>query len=171
MHPDRTFWRYQFCNAWTGTVGSIAGRLNGTLFMRSARFDRPTLWLYGDQDPFYDIQHSRNNFMLFQGTGRQCTFLQINVPRGYGHAVLSARELWDGPVAEYLSSLPERISAAGKVQDKSRTGYPPAPGAVGNRSTGLCSRLGRGQDEIIRRQAQRRRDNRHESRRHPSIAA
>ena len=58
--------------------------------VRGARFDRPTLWLYGDQDPFYDIQHCRNNFMLFQTAGGQGTFLEFNVPGGSGHAVLSA---------------------------------------------------------------------------------
>jgi hypothetical protein len=43
--------------------------------------------------------------MLFQSAGGQGTFLEFNVPGGYGHAVLSAPELWEGPVAEYLSSL------------------------------------------------------------------
>jgi hypothetical protein len=52
-----------------------------------------------------NIQHSQNNFMLFQNAGGQGTFLEFNVPGGYGHAVLSAPELWQGPVAEYLSSL------------------------------------------------------------------
>jgi hypothetical protein len=45
--------------------------------------------------------------MLFQGAGGQGTFLEFNVPGGHGHAVLSAPELWEGPVAEYLSSLTE----------------------------------------------------------------
>ena len=43
--------------------------------------------------------------MLFQSAGGKGTFLEFNVPSGYGHAVLSAPELWEGPVAEYLSSL------------------------------------------------------------------
>ena len=43
--------------------------------------------------------------MLFQSAGGQGTFLEFNVPGGRGHAVLSAPELWEGPVAEYLSSL------------------------------------------------------------------
>jgi hypothetical protein len=88
-----------------GTGCATASRLNGILFVRGAHFDRPTLWLYGDRDLFYDIQHSRNNFMLFQNAGGQGTFLEFNVPGGSGHAVLSAPELWEGPVAEYLGSL------------------------------------------------------------------
>jgi pimeloyl-ACP methyl ester carboxylesterase len=105
MHPDQIIGVINLVGGWVGTGCNTASRLNGTLFERGAHFDRPTLWLYGDQDPFYDIQHSRNNFMLFQSAGGQGTFLEFNVPGGYGHAVLSAPELWEGPVAEYLSSL------------------------------------------------------------------
>ena len=105
MHPDQIFGVINFVGGWMGTRCDTASRLNGTLFERGARFDRPTLWLYGEQDPFYDIQHSRNNFMLFQSAGGKGTFLKFNVPGGYGHAVLSAPELWEGPVEEYLSAL------------------------------------------------------------------
>jgi pimeloyl-ACP methyl ester carboxylesterase len=105
MHPDQIFGVINFVGGWMGTGCATASRLNGTLFVRGARFDRPTLWLYGDQDPFYDIQHSRNNFMLFQNAGGQGTFLEFTLPGGSGHAVLGAPELWEGPVAEYLSSL------------------------------------------------------------------
>jgi pimeloyl-ACP methyl ester carboxylesterase len=105
MHPDQIFGVINFVGGWMGTGCDTASRLNGTLFVRGARFDRPTLWLYGDQDPFYDLQHSRNNFMLFQSAGGQGTFLEFNVPGGYGHAVLGAPQLWEGPVADYLSSL------------------------------------------------------------------
>jgi pimeloyl-ACP methyl ester carboxylesterase len=105
MHPDQIFGVINFVGGWMGTGCDTASRLNETLFERGARFVRPTLWLYGDQDPFYDIHHSRNNFMLFQSAGGQGTFLEFNVPGGYGHAVLSAPKLWEGPVAEYLNSL------------------------------------------------------------------
>jgi len=105
MHPDQIFGVINFVGGWMGTGCGTASRLNGTLFVRGARFDRPTLWLYGDQDPFYNLDHSRNNFMLFQSAGGQGTFLEFKVPGGYGHAVLSSPDLWEGPVAEYLSSL------------------------------------------------------------------
>jgi pimeloyl-ACP methyl ester carboxylesterase len=105
MHPDQISGVINFVGGWLGTGCDTASRLNGTLFVRGALFHRPTLWLYGRQDPFYDIQHSRNNFTLFQSAGGQGTFLEFTVPSGYGHAVLSAPELWQGPVAEYLRSL------------------------------------------------------------------
>ena len=105
MHPDQIFGVINFVGGWMGTGCDTASRLNGTLFERGAGFDRPMLWLYGHQDPFYDIQHSRNNFAVFQRAGGQGTFLEFNVPGGNGHFVLGAPELWEGPVAEYLSSL------------------------------------------------------------------
>ena len=60
---------------------------------------------YGHHDSFYDIQHSRNKFGLFQGAGGRGTFLELDVPGGNGHFLLGAAALWEGPVAEYLSSL------------------------------------------------------------------
>jgi pimeloyl-ACP methyl ester carboxylesterase len=105
MHPEQISGVMNFVGGWMGTGCDTAARLNGTLFEQGARFGRPTLWLYGDQDPFYDIQHSRNNFTLFKSAGGQGTFLEFKVPGGYGHFVLSVPELWEAPVAEYLSSL------------------------------------------------------------------
>jgi pimeloyl-ACP methyl ester carboxylesterase len=105
MHPDQIFGVINFVGGWMGTGCDTASRINGTLFERGAHFDRPTLWVYGHHDPFYDIEHSRNNFALFQGAGGHGTLLEFDVPGGYGHFVLGAPELWEGPVAEYLSSL------------------------------------------------------------------
>jgi hypothetical protein len=82
MHPDQIFGVINVVGGWIGTHCGTASRLNGTLFVRGARFGRPTLWLYGDHDPFYDLPHSRNNFMLFQSAGGQGTFLNSMCPVG-----------------------------------------------------------------------------------------
>ena len=105
MHPEQIFGVINFVGGWLGTGCATASRLNRALFERGANFDRPMLWLYGEHDPFYEIQHSRNNFASFQAAGGRGTFLEFNVPGGYGHAVLSAPKLWEEPVAEYLSSM------------------------------------------------------------------
>lgn len=105
MHPDQISGVINFVGGWMGTGCDTASHLNGTLFERGARFDRPMLWLYGHHDRFYEIEHSRNNFALFQRAGGHGTFLEFDVPNGGGHAVINAPELWEGPVAEYLSSL------------------------------------------------------------------
>ena len=107
MHPDQVLGVINFVGGWLGTGCETASRLNGTLFERGARFDRPTLWLYGHHDPFYEIEHSRNNFRQFESAGGQGTFLEFDVPGGNGHGVLGVPELWERPVAAYLSSLPD----------------------------------------------------------------
>jgi pimeloyl-ACP methyl ester carboxylesterase len=105
MHPDQIYGVINFVGGWIGTGCHNARRINGTLFERGARFDRPTIWLYGHHDSFYEIEHSRNNFQKFRNSGGQGSFLEFDVPGGDGHFVLSAPELWQGPLAEYLSSL------------------------------------------------------------------
>jgi dienelactone hydrolase len=105
MHPEQIFGVINFVGGWMGTGCHNASRLNGTLFERGAGFDRPTLWLYGHHDPFYEIEHSRTDFALFQKAGGRGTFLEFDVPSGYGHGVLGYPELWEAPVAEYLKSL------------------------------------------------------------------
>ena len=93
-----------FVSGWMGTGCDTASRLNGTLFERGAHFPGPTLWLYGHHDPFYEIEHSRNNFAVFRNAGGQGTFLEFDVPGGNGHFVAGSPELWEGAVAAYLRS-------------------------------------------------------------------
>jgi len=107
MHPDQISGVINFVGGWMGTGCDTAARLNGSLFRRGARYDRPMLWLYGHHDPFYDIEHSRNNFAEFENSGGKGTFLEFDVPGGYGHGVIGSPALWRGPVADYLSSLPD----------------------------------------------------------------
>ena len=86
------------------------GPLNGGLFERDGCFGRPTIWLSGNHDPFYDMQHRCDNFALFQRAGGLGAFQTLDVPGGYGNAVLGTPALWVGPVAGYLDSLAGRHS-------------------------------------------------------------
>src|SRR5438128_762564 len=47
-----------FVGGWLGEGCRTAGEINGTLFQRGEKFARPSLWLYGQQDSFYSIEHS-----------------------------------------------------------------------------------------------------------------
>jgi len=104
-HPDQIAGVINFVGGWLGAGCPTAERLNSTLFERGARFDRPTLWLYGRHDRFYDIDHSQKNFSAFRGAGGQGSFLAFDVPGGYGHFVLSVPDLWKLPMDEFLRSL------------------------------------------------------------------
>jgi hypothetical protein len=107
MHPEQIEGVVNFVGGWIGTGCDTAGRLNGTLFSRGGSFGGPTIWLYGEHDPFYGIEHSGTNFSRFQASGGQGTFLTFQVPGGYGHGVIGVPDLWEEPVANYLTALGE----------------------------------------------------------------
>src|SRR5262249_11129740 len=105
-HPEQIRGVINFVGGWVGDGCTTAKLVNETLFQSGARFNQPMLWLYGRQDPFYSIQHSRDNFAAFQSAGGQSTFLEFEVPGGNGHDVISHAQLWSGPIGDYLNSLP-----------------------------------------------------------------
>jgi dienelactone hydrolase len=104
-HPDQTAGVVNFVGGWIGEGCPTATFINQTLFRRAARFDRPTLWLYGRNDSFYSMAHSQANFAAFREAGGNGIFQEFDVPGGNGHYVLGAPRLWSAPVAEYLDSL------------------------------------------------------------------
>jgi dienelactone hydrolase len=104
-HPGEVAGVINFVGGWMGEGCEMAGTINGTLFRQGARYPRPTLWLYGRNDPYYSIDHSRSNFDAFRAAGGDGTFLAFDVPNGRGHAVSSYRELWAEPVEHYLAAL------------------------------------------------------------------
>ena len=82
-----------------------ASEINVTLFKRGGTFPHPTLWLYGNHDPFYSLDHSRANFAAFQAAGGKGSFFDFEVPGGNGHGVLFSPPLWTGHVDRYLDSI------------------------------------------------------------------
>lgn len=104
-HPDQISAVINFVGGWLGEGCSTAKAVSQNLFEQGARFKRPTLWLYGRNDPFYSISHSQENFAAFQKAGGQGSFLEFDVPGGNGHFVIGHPQLWSAPIGEYLSSL------------------------------------------------------------------
>ena len=83
-----------------------ASAINPTIFKRGARFTRPTLWLYGDQDPFYLLLHSKANFDAFLAAGGKGRFESYWVPgRNAGHSVIAHPSLWSNEVTKYLDAV------------------------------------------------------------------
>lgn len=72
---------------------------------RGVRYDRPTIWLYGEGDGFYSLDHSRNNFAAFENGGGRGKFLAFDMPHDVGHNVIHYPDLWTNAVGEYLDSL------------------------------------------------------------------
>ena len=106
LHPKQTHAVINFVGGWIGDDCGSADEINQSLFTRGAKYTRETLWLYGKDDYFYSMKHSRKNFKAFQQAGGKGDFVETTV-RGEnnGHWVMSIPPLWQSPVTNYLDRL------------------------------------------------------------------
>jgi dienelactone hydrolase len=105
IHPHEVTGVINFAGGWVGEGCPDASEINGTLFKRGGMFPYPTLWLYGNHDPYYSLDHSRANFAAFQAAGGKGSFFDFEVPGGDGHRVMFTPPLWRGHVNRYLDSI------------------------------------------------------------------
>jgi hypothetical protein len=122
----------------------LTGFGNGRARRRAwPKFARPTLWLYGQQDSFYSIEHSRSNFDAFEKAGGIGEFFEFAVPGGSGHS--SCLALAHAPsalamVAEVVHGAPYRFSDPARFSiahgGKDRHPYP-VPLKVYDRTIGV----------------------------------
>jgi dienelactone hydrolase len=106
MHSAQTLGVLNFVGGWINEGCRVAEPINQELSLRGARFDRPTIWLYGQGDPFYSIAHSRKNFVAFENAGGKGKFVEFDTPTNVGHDVIRHPDLWTEPVKAYLDALP-----------------------------------------------------------------
>ena len=93
-----------FVGGWMGTGCSTATTINQTLFKRGASFGQPTIWLYGDRDPYYPLSHSRSNFAAFEAAGGKGSFNEYTPPQGAsGHGISFVPSLWSSRMEAYLT--------------------------------------------------------------------
>ena len=105
MHPSEVTGVINFAGGWMREWCPSAGEINGALFKRGGTFPHPTLWLYGNHDPFYSLDHSRANFAAFQAAGGKGSFFDFEVPGGNGHMVIYSPTLWTDHVDRYLQAI------------------------------------------------------------------
>jgi dienelactone hydrolase len=95
-----------FVGGWMGDRCADAVAINTATFKRGAKFPRPTLWLYGDSDPFYTLSHSKGNFEAFLAAGGKGRFVSYWVPgQNTGHALLAHPRLWTDEVSKYIEAV------------------------------------------------------------------
>jgi len=104
-HPKHVAGVINFVGGWLGERCNVSSTVNHALFERGAAYQRPTIWLYGQHDPFYSVAHSRDNFAAFEKAGGRGQFLEFEAPIGQGHFILGRPNLWSGPLDSYLKSL------------------------------------------------------------------
>jgi dienelactone hydrolase len=105
-HPDEPRGVINFVGGWLGSGCPTSSAVNQQLFKLGAGFPRPTLWLYGDNDPYYPLSHSEANFEAFREAGGKGTFHEIGRGSGMnGHQIHVVDDVWSATVVAYLREL------------------------------------------------------------------
>jgi dienelactone hydrolase len=93
-----------FVGGWLGEGCADAVVVNRSLSVRGATLDRPTLWLYGENDSFYSLAHSRANFDAFLAAGGQGTLESYaRAPTLNGHFIINDPALWTAHLEAFVS--------------------------------------------------------------------
>ncbi|MEP3196957.1 MAG: alpha/beta hydrolase [Lentilitoribacter sp.] len=106
VHNDQVNGVINFVGGWSGELCETAQEINHNIFKRGGDFTGDTLWLYGQQDVFYSIEHSRSNFDAFTEAGGIGEFLDYKI-RGEnnGHWLMFIPPLWQAQLERYLSQM------------------------------------------------------------------
>ncbi|MEM7614861.1 MAG: hypothetical protein AAF245_07430 [Pseudomonadota bacterium] len=93
-----------FVGGWTGQEGDPS--INPALFKRIGSFDGRVLSIYGEEDPYYSIEHSRANLVELSAQGAQSALHIVKLPGyGKGHQVITMPSLWEKQVAAFLRDI------------------------------------------------------------------
>jgi len=115
-HPSRFVGVLNFVGGWIGEGCGTGEAINTSTFVAAARFRGPTLWLYGENDPFYSLKHSRKNFRAFRDAGGNGEFVSYSLGEGVnGHAVLGHPDLWRERVLAFVAKLRRAEEAASRA--------------------------------------------------------
>jgi dienelactone hydrolase len=107
-HPEQIKGVINFVGGWVSSRCSVAAHVNGTLFRKGGKHPGAMLWLYGHNDSFYPLTHSKANFAAFESAGGRGTFVEFREvpgPGQSGHSVIGWPQLWMKPVEAYLDKI------------------------------------------------------------------
>jgi dienelactone hydrolase len=92
-----------FVGGWMSDRCPDPEAINTVTFKRAADFPGPTLWLYGENDSFYRIEHSRKNFDAFVAAGGKGAFSAYALAPGInGHLLIGRPDLWQDAVSKFI---------------------------------------------------------------------
>jgi dienelactone hydrolase len=96
-----------FVGGWIGESCGDAVAVNRTTFAAAATTTPPALWLYGENDPFYSMAHSRANFDAFISAGGTGTFhvYRRSNPTLSGHFIINEPQLWNADLQEFINQV------------------------------------------------------------------
>ena len=93
-----------FVGGWIDEFCRHSTAINRSLLKLGVAWGHPSLWLYGDNDSYYSLAHSRANFAAFATAGGKGVFHAYVPPEGMknGHQIGTAPQLWSTDVEAYL---------------------------------------------------------------------
>lgn len=105
--PDVYLGAINFVGGWLGEGCGDYIEVNRTLFIEGAMFPGKSIWLYGNNDSFYSVAHSRGNHDAFTLAGGQASFnVYTRAPGLNGHFLTNDPQLWGTDVGAYIAELP-----------------------------------------------------------------
>jgi len=106
QRPDVYLGAINFVGGWLGEGCGDYRSVNRSLFVDGAAFPGPSLWLYGVNDSFYSLSHSRTNYNAFSAAGGLGTMLEFTRSPGLnGHFIINDLELWEPAMDEFLAQF------------------------------------------------------------------
>jgi dienelactone hydrolase len=122
-HPDQVYGVINFVGGWLADLCDTATSVHAKMLGKGARFRKPMLWLYGADDPFYTVEHTRAVHAAFTRKGGQAEYLLFyQVLGGNGHFLIAHEHLWGKPVSDYLG----RLKAEAKPQARAANAAAPS---------------------------------------------
>ncbi|MEO8021147.1 acetylxylan esterase [Polaromonas sp.] len=111
-HPAQVRGVINFVGGWLGKPCPTMGSVNRTLFNRGAGYPGESLWLHAENDAYYSLSHSRENFTAFTAAGGKGLFHEFVLPAENGHWLPAFPAAWSTSLEAYL----KRIGLPGSQQ-------------------------------------------------------
>ena len=104
-HPTQVKGVINFVGGWLGRPCPTMSSVNQSLFNRGATYPGESIWLYAENDPYYSLSHSRENFAAFTAAGGKGLFHELAVPAENGHWLTAFPSVWATTLEEYLGHI------------------------------------------------------------------
>jgi len=93
-----------FVGGWLGEACIDAVAVNRPTSAAAAGGPRVSLWLYGENDPFYSVAHSRANFDAFVAAGGAGSYLLYRRSNATlsGHLIMNEPALWQADMLAFI---------------------------------------------------------------------
>jgi|GEM_PF-1440692 len=126
-HPSQVKGVINLVGGWMTDKCLGGPSINQTVFLQGADFKRPTLWLYGKNDPYYSTAHSRWNFEIYKSSGGIGQYFAFDVPNENGHLLYRYEQVWGDVLDNYLKLISNEATFEPQENFTLRQGYHASP--------------------------------------------